>query len=74
MQKGWKLMSRYNDAVSAGLRALELDARDAKACQATVASEHSMDVTIYAANMAGQVNVHDALLSCRHPHHADFSH
>lgn len=48
-------MRRYHDAVEAGQRALAMDAQDVADCQTTVASEHDMDLLVYAANMAGQV-------------------
>ena len=32
-----------------------MDARDVADCQTTVASEHNIDLLVYAANMAGQV-------------------
>ncbi|DBA83504.1 TPA: hypothetical protein ACH3X2_006432 [Trebouxia sp. C0005] len=47
-------LGRYHDAVEAGLRALAVDAQDVADCQTTVASEHDMDLLVYAANMAGQ--------------------
>ena len=49
-------MCRYHDAVEASLRALAVDAQDVADCQTTVASEHDMDLLVYAANMAGQVS------------------
>lgn len=56
-------MRRYHDAVEAGLRALAVDAQDVADCQTTVASEHDMDLLVYAANMAGQVSLHPSPLA-----------
>jgi len=56
-------MPRYQDAVEAGLRALAVDAQDVADCQTTVASEHDMDLLVYAANMAGQVSLHPSSLT-----------
>ncbi len=56
-------MRRYHDAVEAGLRALAVDAQDVADCQTTVASEHDMDLLVYAANMAGQVSLHPSSLT-----------
>lgn len=39
-----------------------MDAQDVADCQTTVASEHDMDLLVYAANMAGQVNLHPSSL------------
>ncbi len=57
----WLYMHRYHDAVEAGLRAVAVDAQDVADCQTTVASEHDMDLLVYAANMAGQVSLHSLL-------------
>lgn len=38
------------------MKALVIDLQDVRHCQATVASEHSADVAIYAANMGGQAS------------------
>jgi len=59
----WLYMRRYHDAVEAGLRALAVDAQDVVDCQTTVASEHDMDLLVYAANMAGQVSLHPSSLT-----------
>ena len=50
--------------MEANLRALEVDAQDVADCQTTVASEHDMDLLVYAANMAGQVSWAVQLPTC----------